>query len=244
MKTGRYRTSKSYFQQSQVAGFLSLERLFLPAMPALAERLTKKPSKRLDPLTSDLSSYTVRMRRATRLTDDQLFQFCQDNAELRIEQAANGDLIIMAPVGSEGGHRNFNLYIPFGIWHEKTKLVKFFDATSGFRLPNKAMRSPDAAWVRQEKIDKLTQKEWQTFAPVCPDFVVELRSRTDRLPAFQEKMAEYLANGAQLGWLVDPLEKQVFVYRPGQPVEHLSSRTTLSGEPVLPGFTLDLARVW
>ena len=213
-------------------------------MPELAERSTKKPSKRRDPLPSDLSSYTVRMRRAVRLTDDQLFQFCQDNADLRIEQAANGDLIIMAPVGSEGGHRNFNLYIPFGLWHDKTKLGKFFDATSGFRLPNKAMRSPDVAWVRQETIDKLTKKEWETFSPVCPDFVVELRSRTDRLSVLKGKMVEYIENGAQLGWLIDPLEAQVFVYRPGRSVEHLLDPATLSGEPVLPGFTLDLARVW
>ena len=209
-------------------------------MPELAER----PTKRQDPSATDLSSYTVRLRRATRLTDDQLFQFCQDNAELRVEQAANGDLIIMAPVGTEGGHRNFNLYIDFVLWHEKTKLGKFFDATTGFRLPNKAMRSPDVAWVRQERLDKLTQKEWETFAPVCPDFVVELRSRTDRLSVLQEKLVEYVANGAQLGWLIDPLEKQALVYRPGQPVEHLKNPARLSGEPVLPGFTLDLARIW
>ena len=213
-------------------------------MPEIAERPTKKPSKRRELPSSDISSYTVRMRPATRLTDDQLFEFCQDNGELRIEQTANGDIIIMAPVGSEGGHRNFNLYVDFVLWHEKTKLGKFFDATAGFRLPNKAMRSPDVAWVRQEKIDKLTRKEWETFAPVCPDFVVELRSRTDRLSILKEKMVEYLANGAQLGWLIDPLEQQVFVYRPGQAVEHLVNPATLSGEPVLPGFTLDLTRVW
>ena len=213
-------------------------------MPEVAERPNKKPPKRQESVSSDLSSYTVRMRRGVRLTNDQLFQFCQDNSELRIEQTAQGDLIIMAPVGSEGGHRGFNLYIPFGTWHEKTKLGKFFDATTGFRLPNKAMRSPDVAWVRQEKIDKLTKKQWETFAPLCPDFVVELRSRTDRLPVLQEKMVEFIGTGAQLGWLIDPLEKQVFVYRPGQPAEHLTNPATLSGEPVLPGFTLDLMRVW
>ena len=179
-----------------------------------------------------------------RLTADELFLFCQDNHELRIEQTAQGDLIIMAPVGTEGGHRNFNLYIPFGVWHERTGEGKFFDATAGFRLPNGAMRSPDVAWVRQEQIDRLTQAEWEKFAPLCPDFVVELRSRSDRLPILKKKLVEYLESGARLGWIIDPLKKQVFVYRPGQPVEHLKNPATLSGEPVLAGFTLDLTRVW
>ena len=213
-------------------------------MSEIAERPPKKPSRRQQDLTVPDVSITLRMRGGTRLTDDQLFQLCQDNRDLRIEQTATGDLIIMAPVGSEGGHRNFNLYIDFVLWHEKTKMGKFFDATTGFKLPNKAMRSPDVAWVRPEKIDELTQEEWETFSPLCPDFVVELRSRTDRLPVLKEKLLEYIDNGARLGWLIDPLEKQVFVYRPGQPVEHLKHPATLSGEPVLAGFTLDLARVW
>ena len=139
-------------------------------MPKIAELPTKKAFKRQDPPSSDLSSYTVRMRRGTRLTDNQLFRFCQDNRELRIEQTAKGDLIIMAPVGSEGGHRGFNLYIDFALWYERTKAGKFFDATAGFRLPNGAMRSPDVAWVRQEQIDKLTKKQWETFCAPLPGF--------------------------------------------------------------------------
>ena len=244
MKTGLKKEASTISNAHSLLAFCPLERYSSAAMPEVAERPTKKPSRRKDPPSSDLSSFIVRMRKQTRLTGDELFQFCQDNSELRIEQTAQGDLLIMAPVGSEGGHRNFNLYVDFVFWHEKTKLGKFFDATTGFTLPNRAMRSPDVAWVRQEQIDQLTQKEWETFAPLCPDFVVELRSRTDRLSVLKEKMAEYLANGAQLGWLIDPLQKQVFVYRPGQPVEHLKNPTTLSGEPVLPAFTLDLARVW
>ena len=100
------------------------------------------------------------------------------------------------------------------------------------------------AWVAQERVDGLTKHLWNMFLPLCPDFVVELRSETDRLPTLQKKMAEYIANGARLGWLIDPLGRQVFVYRPGAPVEHLRQPATLSGAPVLAGFTLDLARVW
>ena len=187
----------------------------------------------------------VRLRPAMRLTDKQLVQFCQDNSELRIEQTAEGELIIMPPAFSESSHQNFRLYEPFILWkNRKGAGGQFFDSSGGFRLPNKAMRSPDVSWVAQERLDKMTTKDWQSFMPLCPDFVVELRSRTDRLPKLKEKMAEYLANGARLGWLIDPLEKQVFVYRPDAPVEHLRDPATLSGEPVLAGFTLDLARVW
>ena len=186
----------------------------------------------------------VRLRPAMRLTDRQLVQFCQDNSELRIEQTAEGELIIMPPAFSESSHQNFNLYIPFGVWHDKVGGGQLFDSSGGFRLPNKAMRSPDVSWVAQERLDRMTKKDWQSFMPLCPDFVLELRSRSDRLPRLKEKMAEYIANGARLGWLIDPLEKQAFVYRPDTPVEHLKAPATLCGEPVLAGFTLDLARIW
>ncbi len=106
------------------------------------------------------------------------------------------------------------------------------------------MRSPDVSWVAQARLDGLRPEDWKTFMPLCPDFVLELRSRTDRLPKLQDKMAEYIANGTRLGWLIDPQHKQVFVYRSDAPVEHLLNPATLSGDPVLAGFTLDLARVW
>lgn len=204
-------------------------------------RLTDAFTLRLQPT---LEFDAVRLLPASRLDAEQLFDFCRENEKLRIEQTAEGELIIMAPVGSEGSSRNFNLYIPFAAWQEQGGGGVCFDATAGFTLPNGAMRSPDFAWVRQERIDALTKQQYAKFAPLCPDFVVELRSRTERLPVLQEKMAEYVANGARLGWLIDPLERQVFVYRPEQPVEHLHDPASLSGEPVLTGFTLDLARVW
>ena len=186
----------------------------------------------------------VRLRPAIRLNDKQLVQFCHLNPDLRIEQTSGGELIIMPPVFSESGHQNFNLYVPFAVWAEKARGGKFFDSSAGFTLPNNAMLSPDVSWISQARLDALKKKGRQGFMRICPDFVVELRSRSDRLPALQKKMVEYIANGARLGWLIDSIEKQVFVYRPGQPVEHLENPATLSGEPVLAGFTLDLARVW
>ena len=195
-------------------------------------------------LATEVEAMVVRFRPAVRWTDEELFEFCQQNNELRVEQTAKGEVIIMPPVGWEGSHRNFNLYGPFAAWQERSATGQFSDSSGGFKLPNKAMRSPDIAWVAQERLDGLTKQHWKRFLPLCPDFVVELRSETDRLPTLQKKMAEYIANGARLGWLIDPLERQVFVYRPATPVEHLKNPATLSGEPVLAGFTLDLARVW
>ncbi len=184
------------------------------------------------------------VRLAKRFTAKELVRFCQDNNELRVEQSAEGELIIMAPAFSESSNQNLKLYGPFIAWLAAVGGGELFDSSGGFRLPNGAVRSPDLSWIAQERLDQMTKKDWQSFLPLCPDFVLELRSRTDRLPTLQKKMAEYLANGARLGWLIDPLEEQVYVYRPGEKVEHLKSPATLSGEPVLAGFTLDLARVW
>ena len=186
----------------------------------------------------------VRLGPVPRLSREQLAEFCQANSELRIEQTAAGELIIMPPVFSDTGFRELDLAADFVIWARATAKGKVFGPSTGFTLPSGAMRSPDVSWVRPEQLDRRTAEQWASFAPLCPDFVLELRSRTDHLPRLQEKMAEYLANGARLGWLLDPLEKQVFVYRPDAPVEHLKEPATLSGEPVLAGFTLDLARVW
>ena len=187
----------------------------------------------------------VRIMPSTRLTPDQLTEFCQENDALRIEQSAEGELIILLPLHTDNGLRETKLVLAFASWAENDRNGQVFGANAGWTLSNGAMRSPGVSWVKQGKLDTLTPEQWKSFAPLCPDFVVELRSRTeDRLPTLQEKMAEYIANGAQLGWLIDPLERQVFVYRPGQPVEHLQDPATLPGEPVLTGFTLDLARVW
>ena len=209
-----------------------------------AIKTRKAPARKRAPVSMEGEAMIVRFRPAVQWTDEELFRFCRQNDELRIEQTARGEMIIMPPVGGEGGHRNFKLYVPFANWSERTGGGSFFDSSSGFKLPDKAVLSPDLAWITQERLDKLTPEQWKKFLPLCPDFVVELRSETDRLAALQKKMAAYLANGARLGWLLDPLERQVFVYRPDAPVERLQDPATLSGEPVLAGFTLDLARVW
>lgn len=185
----------------------------------------------------------VRMQPAIRLNAEQLYEFCRLNRELRIEQTAEGELIIMAPSFWESGNKNAEITADLVTW-ARVRGGRVGDSSAGYTLPNTAMRAPDASWISEERFAQLTPDQLQSFAPVCPDFVLELRSRTDRLAILKRKMVEYIDNGARLGWLIDPIQKQVFVYRPGEPVEHLQAPATLSGDPVLAGFTLDLARVW
>ena len=177
------------------------------------------------------------------LTDEQYFQLCQNNRDYRFESTAEGELLIMPPTGSETGNRNFDIVVELGIWNKQTKLGKGFDSSTGFTLPNGAKRSPDASWVKIERWNALTPEQQESFAPICPDFVVELRSRTDSLKELQDKMQEYIDNGAILGWLIDRKNKQVEIYRPGKEVEILENPATLSGEDVLPGFVLDLTLI-
>jgi Uma2 family endonuclease len=175
-----------------------------------------------------------------RLSDEEFEQFCAEHPELRIEMTSEGDMIIMLPVFTEGGNRNFTLTGRFFVWVETDGTGVGFDSSTGFTLPNGAKRSPDVSWIRRERWEALSDEQKQTFAPICPDFVVELRSRSDQLTTLQEKMEEYLANGAQLGWLIDPLEKKVHIYRPNAPIETLDNPSVISGDPVLPGFVLNL----
>ncbi|MEH2001209.1 MAG: Uma2 family endonuclease [Nostoc sp.] len=177
------------------------------------------------------------------LTDEQFFQMCQKNRDYRFERTASGELLIMPPTGSDTGNRNFDMVVELGIWNKQTKLGKGFDSSTGFTLPNGAERSPDASWVKLERWNALTPEQQEKFAPICPDFVVELRSRTDSLKELQEKMQEYIENGAQLGWLIDRKNKRVEIYRPGKDVEILDNPASLSGENVLPGFVLDLQQI-
>jgi len=150
----------------------------------------------------------------------------------------------MPPAGSETGHRNSTLNLRLAGWAETDDTGLAFDSSTGFTLPNGAIRSPDASWVRRERWSALSKEQRAGFAQLCPDFVVELRSPTDRLSVLQEKMQEYIDNGARLGWLIDPVDKKVYVYRPGQPLESLDNPTTLSGDPVLPGFVLHVQELW
>ena len=179
-----------------------------------------------------------------KITDEDFFEFCQSNPEWRIERTSEGDLIIMPPTGGDTGKRNFNLIVAFGNWARADGTGVSFDSSTVFALPNGAKRSPDLAWIKLPRWDALTDEERRGFPPLCPDFVIELRSHTDSLSTLQEKMQEYIANGAQLGWLIDPVEKKVYVYSPQAEVECLSDPVTVSGEPLLRGFVLDLAEIW
>ncbi|MEG4066323.1 Uma2 family endonuclease [Microcoleus sp. Pol11C2] len=177
------------------------------------------------------------------LTDEQFFQLCQNNRDYQFERTASGELIIMPPTGSETSKRNMDLSYQLRSWSRQNNLGVAFDSSGGFRLPNGADRSPDASWVKKERWDALTPEQKDSFAPLCPDFVVELRSRTDSLKKLQEKLQEYIDNGAKLGWLIDRQNRRVEIYRPGQDVEIIENPATLSGEDVLPGFVLDLAEI-
>lgn len=174
------------------------------------------------------------------LTDEQFFQLCQNNRDLRFERTAKGDLLIMPPTGGETSNRNARLTQRLMNWADTNELGIAFDSNGGFKLPNGADRALDASWVKIERWHALTPEQRQKFLPLCPDFVVELRSPTDSLKATREKMQEYIDNGARLGWLIDQKNKRVEIYRQGQDVEILQSPTTLLGEDVLPGFVLDL----
>jgi len=179
-----------------------------------------------------------------RLTAAQFEQLCRDNPDLRLELMSNGGLIVMPPAGSTTGKRNSNLNRQLAVWAEKDGTGVAFDSSTGFTLPDSAVLSPDASWVRRERWDALTEEEQERFAPLCPDFVIELRSRWNTLKAQQEKMQEYLANGTQLAWFIDPRERRVYIYRSGEEVEVLTDAARVSADPILKGFVLQLAELW
>ena len=178
------------------------------------------------------------------LTDEQFYQLCQDNRDLRFERNAQGDLLIMPPTGGETGNRNMEIAYQLQGWSRQSKLGIAFDSSTGFKLPNGAERSPDASWIPLEKWQDLTPQQREKFIPLCPDFVIELRSKTDSLKSLQKKMKEYINNGTKLGWLINRRQKQVEIYRPSQEVEVLNHPQSLSGENVLVGFELDLDLIW
>jgi Uma2 family endonuclease len=188
--------------------------------------------------------FLLRLRPVVKLTDDQLFELCQINQELWIERTVEGDLVIMPPEGGETNNRTITLVTSLTQWAGQDGAGVTFGSSGGFILPNRAMRAPDAAWVLRSRLAPLSPEQKQKFLPLCPDFVVEICSPSDRLSTVHAKMQEYLDNGARLGWLFDPPNRAVYVYRPNQSVERLENPATISGDPVLPGFVLDLQRIW
>jgi Uma2 family endonuclease len=174
------------------------------------------------------------------LTDEQFYKLCQVNQDWQLERTAKGELVIMPPVGGKSGNREADLITDLNLWNRQTQLGKVFSSSTIFRLPNGGDRSPDAAWVKLERWEALTEEEQDGFPPICPDFVIELRSRTDALKPLQDKMQEYLNSGLRLGWLINPQAQQVEIYRPNQNIEIVQFPASLSGEDVLPGFVLNL----
>ena len=177
------------------------------------------------------------------LTDDQFSRLCSDNPELRIELTADRELIIMSPTGYETGWRNAKITQRLANWTEQDSTGICFDSSTLFTLPNGAKRSPDASWIQKVRCERLSSEERSTFAPICPDFVAELRSPSDTLTDLQEKMADYIRNGARLGWLLDPVEKRVHIYRPRQGPECLENPEYVTGEDVLSGFKFNFQEI-
>ncbi|MBH8563185.1 Uma2 family endonuclease [Nostoc sp. CENA67] len=176
------------------------------------------------------------------VTHEQFIELVLANRDLQLERTATGELIVMPPTGSDTGKRNFDIAGQLWLWNRQNKLGVAFDSSTGFYLPNGSDRSPDVAWIRQDRWDALSKEQQEAFAPICPDFVLELRSKNDSIEKLRAKMREYIDNGARLGWLIDQKNKQVEIYRPNQDVEVLNNPVSLSGEDVLPGFVLDLTK--
>jgi Uma2 family endonuclease len=178
------------------------------------------------------------------LTEEQFFHFCQENDALRIERNSNGEIIIMAPTGSETGWYNSNITTELSLWNRQTKSGYVFDSSSGFTLPDGSVRSPDAAFILKHKWENLSTASRKKFAPVCPDFIIELASESDSADFLKEKMEEYIKNGCQLCWLIDPELKKTTIYRSNGKVESVPFNQLLSGENILPGFDLNLDKLF
>jgi Uma2 family endonuclease len=186
---------------------------------------------------------TVNLQPLLELTDEQFEQICNNNRDLKFERTAKGNLVVMSLTGGDIGERNAELNGQLWLWNRQARLGHLYDSSTGFRLPNGAIRSPDAAWVSQVRWEALTPEQRQKWVPLCPDFVVELKSASDDIEDLRLKMQEYLDNGLRLGWLIDPETQTVEVYRANQPVEILSNPTEISAEDIMPGFVLSLAGI-
>jgi Uma2 family endonuclease len=191
------------------------------------------------------SPIVLQMPPELQMTDEQFFEFCQINRDLRIERNKLGAISIMPPTGSETGNRENNILGQLWVWSEQDGTGITFSSSTGFKLSTGAERSPDASWIKLDRWNTLSSEQQQLFAPICPDFVVELRSSSDNLKPLQEKMVEYMQEpGIQLGWLIDRKHQKVYIYRPGLEVESLDNPATVSGEGVLPGFVLNMSKIW
>ncbi len=193
---------------------------------------------------AQLTSVVIHWPPLLNLVNEQFFEFCQANKELRIERTALGDCEIMAPTGGETGWRNLSLAAQLYNWAERDGSGVAFDSSTGFTLPNGAIRSPDVSWVKRTRLAVLTPKQKQQFLPLCPDFVIELRSPSDPIKTLQDKMQEYIENGANLGWLIDPENQRVLVFQAEKTIVTLDKPEFLSADDLLTGFRLELQKIW
>ncbi len=189
-------------------------------------------------------NYALNLDAMGKLTDETFYQLCRNNPDIKFERNSKGEILIMSPTGGETGNINAELLIEFGFWNRQYKLGKLFDSSTCFKLPNGSNRSPDIAWIKQDRWNTLSPEEKEKFPPICPDFVLELLSPSDSLKDTENKMQEYQDNGVKLGWLINRKKKQVEIYRLNQTKEILTSTQTLSGENILPKFTLNLQIIW
>jgi Uma2 family endonuclease len=188
--------------------------------------------------------FVLRLPESLNLSEDDFYEFCQLNRELKVERTAQGEIVIMPPTGGETGSRNSEINMQLRFWSKRDGTGAVFDSSTGFILPNGAERSPDAAWVLHTRLAQLSPESRKKFLPLCPDFVIELKSPSDRLENLQAKMEEYIQNGTQLGWLLDPDKRRIYVSVRGAPVRKVEAVISISGDPPLTGFTLDLKDVW
>ena len=195
-------------------------------------------------IQTESTPLTVILPAIAQMSLTQFYEFCQANRDLRIERTATGEVIIMPPTFSDTGNRNGKAFQQLANWADQDGTGETFDSSTGFTIPNGATRSPDACWTKLERWNALTNEQKASFAPICPDFVIELRSSSDTLTSLQDKMQEYMANGALLGWLIDRKNRTVHIYRLNQEPEMLDDPETVSGEPELPGFVLRMAKIW
>lgn len=191
-----------------------------------------------------MTAITVNLNPIIQLTDNQFYQLCRENPEVKFERNADGKLLIISPTGGITGNKNAEISTDFAIWNRQNKLGVCFDSSTCFKLPNGANRSPDVAWIKKDRWDALTPEEQEKFSPIAPDFVLELMSPSDSLQETQTKMQEYINNGVKLGWLINRKMRQVEIYRLDKPVEILEFPQELSGEDVLPGFILNMQIIW
>jgi Uma2 family endonuclease len=207
------------------------------------DRALSLPLSHLSP-DYTMTAITLNLNPIIKLNPEQFYQLCQENPDLQLERTSQGELIVMPPTGGETGQRNSTLNAQIWLWNDQSELGKTFDSSTGFTLPNKADRAPDASWVEKSRWEALTPESREKFIPLCPDFVIELLSPSDSLKKTQEKMQEYIANGCRLGWLINRKKREIEIYRPDQEVEILTAPQTISGENVLPGFVLNLQKIW